>query len=231
MALEEIDTSRLQANDAVRNACVILASGHRSVGSLLEVFESHRTGPGAPTDPQQDLLRAMVLFAASTLDAVVKQLIRDALFVVIERDEGAQSQLKAFVDRRLRRVERAAPEPGRQGLLDVRYLAEVIASGNPRLVLVNDLIDELTGDSLQSRDQLLRVAAHFAVTREEIIDDFDVMALIFRVRNEIAHEMDIELGQRTRTRRPRKREDMVRFADALLQTAFRFVKSVDLKTR
>jgi hypothetical protein len=52
--------------------------------------ESQRTGAESATHEDQDRLRAMLLFACSGLDAVVKQLVQDALATVLDHDEGAQ---------------------------------------------------------------------------------------------------------------------------------------------
>src|SRR5262245_15398576 len=68
--------------------------------------ESRRTrrerGGGALTDAEQDLLRAMLVFAAAGLDSLLKRLIRDALGSLAERDADVQRELEAFVSRRIR---------------------------------------------------------------------------------------------------------------------------------
>ena len=43
---------------------------------------------------KQNIIRSIILFSCSGIDAVVKQIIHETLEMVIERDEGAQEQLK-----------------------------------------------------------------------------------------------------------------------------------------
>ena len=52
---------------------------------------------------RQNLLRSMILFSCSGIDAVVKQLILETLDSVIERDIGAQNQLKSFVAKKIKK--------------------------------------------------------------------------------------------------------------------------------
>ncbi len=57
---------------------------------------------GMTTDEEQDLLRAMLVSAASGLDAMTKQLIREALPIIIQIGKEALAELEKFVTRRLR---------------------------------------------------------------------------------------------------------------------------------
>lgn len=60
------------------NAYTILCNSHDTASSFLETFEavrSARNARGAPTDEEQDLLRACVVFAGAGLDSMVKQLV------------------------------------------------------------------------------------------------------------------------------------------------------------
>lgn len=94
--------------DPCQDAYVILCNAHDAVRSFLDTFETvrkTRSAKGMSTDEEQDLLRAMVLFAGAGLDSMVKQLIRDALPAIIERDEGATLQFKDYIEKRLRESE------------------------------------------------------------------------------------------------------------------------------
>jgi hypothetical protein len=64
-------------------ASLVLEYAWRACKALREQCDASRrerraTG-GALTDAEQDLLRAMLVFAAAGLDSLLKQLIRDAL--------------------------------------------------------------------------------------------------------------------------------------------------------
>jgi hypothetical protein len=145
--------------DACQDAYVILCNAHDAVRSFLDTFEAvrkTRNAKGMPTDEEQDLLRAMVLFAGAGLDSMVKQLIRDALPTIIESDEGATLQFKDYIEKRLRDVEGSSR----------RFLADIIGDRNPRELLFSRLVGDLTSDSLQSAEQLLKVAAYFNILGE-----------------------------------------------------------------
>jgi hypothetical protein len=88
-------------------------------------------------------------------------------------------------------------------------------------------VGELTASSLQSKDQLLRVAAYFAIEASEISADLAKLQKIFQARNQIAHEMDILLGQQNRGRRQRRAEDMKDYASFILTTAVAFYTAVE----
>ena len=75
------------------------------------------------------------MFATAGLDAMAKQLVEDALRVVIAKDVGANSQFREYVQGRL----------ARSAAVDVKYLAHALVSDNPRTHLQGELIKELTG--------------------------------------------------------------------------------------
>jgi len=61
----------------------VICSAYASASSFAHIYKDRVSGE--PTDEDEDLLRAMLLFAGSGLDAMVKQLIADALPGVIEQ--------------------------------------------------------------------------------------------------------------------------------------------------
>jgi hypothetical protein len=201
------------------NAHSILERASDSAQSFIDAFETvrrARKAKGTATDHEQDLMRAALIFAAAGLDSMVKQLVRDALKLVIVKSRGAQAQFTDYVQTRLRRPDGA----------DLRFLAEALAVDRPAEHLKDALVRDLTGSSLQSKDQLLRVAAYFAIPADELSKDLGKLQAIFQARNQIAHEMDILLGQANRGRRQRKAEDMNEFASAVLSTAVAFFLAV-----
>ena len=133
-------------------AHIILAGAYDAASHFLELFESvrqDRRAKGAPRNREQDLLRAMLVFACAGLDSMLKQMVRDALVSVIDRDQGAEAQFRSFVEKRL----------SRQGNPDPKLLSELLTSRNPRSVLIGHLVDDLTSRSLQSKDEVLRAAS------------------------------------------------------------------------
>jgi hypothetical protein len=172
----------------------------------------------------------MLLFACSGLDATIKQLVRDALESVISRDAGSQSQFAKYIERRVKRSGTDEFERVQLGQpsLDYALLSNVLASPEPRVELIKSLTGSLTSDSLQSRDQLLKVAAHFALTREDILAADEITKKAFEARNQLVHEMDIDFRTEHR-RRQRAYGDMVRWSENILDVGSTFIVRVSDK--
>lgn len=217
--------------DQVRKSIAIHNQTVAAANSFHALFSERHAG-GMPADDhyEQDLLRAMILFSCSGMDATVKQLVRDSIEGVIENDIGAQGQFSKFIERRLKRgsVEEADRHVNGSVGMDYGLLANILANPHPRKVLVSALIDSLTSDSMQSRDQILKVAGHFAITRDEILADHNVTHAAFTARNQLAHEMDIDF-RRDNQRRSRSYVDMVLWSENILNVSNQFIESVSAK--
>jgi len=148
---------------------------------------------------------------------MVKQLVRDTLGLILTKQEGAQRQFTGFIQSRLRREEQ----------VDIRFLAEALAAERPMMHLRAELVRELTGASLQSVDQLLKVAASFAIPADEITKDPKHLRTVFEARNQIAHEMDILFGQPNRGRRQRARKTMHEYTKLVLSVGKSFYTAVE----
>lgn len=208
------------ASDIAQNAYIILCNSHKASISFLDQFKKSRIGRrGAPTDIEQDLLRAMLVFASSGLDSMVKQLTRDALPDIIKKDDGA---MKLFVER----VEKIIYK---ENILDTKLFVKAILAQSPREVMIQELIHELTAGSLQSAEELFRVGAYFNIASTILSKDVDKLKTIFNVRNQISHEMDIDFDQPNRSRHPRKRDEMIFFTNELFRIAKTFLEQVDTK--
>jgi hypothetical protein len=59
-----------------------------------------RRHPGG-TSPEEDLLRAAIVFTGACLDATLKQLIRDTLPILLETNQQAHDKFEAFAAGRL----------------------------------------------------------------------------------------------------------------------------------
>lgn len=207
-------------NSALISSYSILERASDSADALFRAFETVRSARGAKgnaTDHEQDLLRAAFVFASAGLDSMVKQLVRDTLHLVIEKDLGAQAQFAAYVQSRLRRADQ----------IDLRFLAETLAAPTITAHLKSELVKDLTSGSLQSKDELLRVAAYFAIRADEVTKNPKELQTVFHARNQIAHEMDILLGQINRGRRQRKRSTMRNYASVVLSAAVSFYSAVE----
>lgn len=150
---------------------------------------------GRLTLPEEDLLRAAVVFTGAGLDATLKQLIRDSLPTLLESSAQAHDKFERF----------AADRLGTGEIADTRAIARYLTSPDPRSRLIEDYIYELTGSSLQSADQVQTTAGALGITdgvlRKKIAD----LRTLFVARNEISHELDLQKLSRPgdRTRRSR----------------------------
>ena len=209
-------------NAECQSAHLILCNAHDAASSFLDIFTSarkNRKAKGTPTDEEQDLLRAMLTFASAGLDSTVKQLVSDALPAIIDRDPGAGDMFVRFVERRLTSGEG----------IDRRFLAGVLAHVEPRNRLLEELVEDLRSGSLQSRDQLLRTASFFNIPSHKISDNPQLLTDIFRARNQIVHEMDIDFEQSNRNRRPRAKSPMTSHTNELFRIGRVFLAEVDQK--
>jgi hypothetical protein len=211
----------------LKHAILIHNQTMAAVANFHQLYvDSQKSTTGSATHDKQDLLRAMLLFACSGLDAVVKQLIQDTLEIVLRHDEGAQREFKKFAERRLKKTstidDRDRGTPG-QNSPDVSFLAELLVSFDPRSLLISTLTNTLVSDSLQSRDQLLKVATHFALTRDEVMVNDKITKEAFDARNQIAHEMDVDL-QNGEGRRDRDYATMVRWSENIAEVSRSFIE-------
>ena len=84
-------------------ARVMLQKAHLAATDFLRSFQKSRKGKkgGNSTDAEQDQLRAMLVFAAAGLDAMVKCLVRNALPALLaDGDPAIDQRLKSFVSRK-----------------------------------------------------------------------------------------------------------------------------------
>lgn len=209
-------------NDFLLKPYWILCSTHEAASSFLDIFESERKrrkAKGAPTDEEQDLLRAMLTFATSGLDSMVKQMVQDALPKVVRNDKGASEMFRSHIEKRMQKDDK----------LDHKFLATILSSRFPQRELITDLVDSICAASLQSKDQLLRVAAFFNIESKTIMNNPQIVKEIFETRNQISHEMDVDFSQTNRSRRSRRKEDMIKFTNEILQIANAFLTQVESK--
>jgi hypothetical protein len=204
----------------IQNAYIIICNAHKASSAFLKQFEDirmYRKAKGTATDAEQDLLRAMLTFACSGLDSMIKQLVRDALPIVVKKDQGAAAM---FVQRTKRAIYK-------ENILNTDLLLQAILTESPKDVLIEDLVRELTSGSLQSIDELFRVASFFNIPSKELIQNPQDIKVIFAIRNQIVHEMDIDFKQRNRNRRPRGRESMIDYTNIIFQVSKGFLEKVD----
>lgn len=218
-------------HEELKNAKTVFDYALKSVNKFYATYQKERRGSAGSTSHQeQDLLRAMLVFSCSGLDAVVKQLIKDALPKIIEKEKGAQKEFQKYVERRLRKT--SSEEKEKIISIDTELLSQILVSQTPQLLLTERLTQHLTDDSLQNKDQLLKVAAYFAITAGQVLNDPETTKLAFEARNEIVHEMDVNFesqgtGQRKRHQRPK--DTVLKFCKNIFTIGSQFVNVVSQK--
>jgi hypothetical protein len=116
---------------------LILKYAHDTAESLLQSFADVRTArnaKGAPTDEEQDLLRAMVVFAGAGIDSMTKQLIRDTLPILVAGSSQARNRIERLGARHLRRGSGEEDDAVGEGLQTVnpQRLAKILLADSPR---------------------------------------------------------------------------------------------------
>jgi hypothetical protein len=144
------------------------------------------------------VFRAAVVFAGAGLDAVFKEALRSCLSVQIDRSEGAREKYLDFVERQI--------QSG--GGIDARQIASLLVSSDPDRVLKDAYVEKLTGVSLQSRTQVTNSLSALGLNNvKDLYTSAKSLDALFRVRNEIAHELDMTpasaAGRGARSRRER----------------------------
>lgn len=175
-------------------------------------------------DQKQDLLRAIILFSCSGIDSIVKQLVNDTLDYVIEHDEGAFNQFKKFTERKIRLKSDAE--------LNATLLADLFTCENPKKTLIEILKKELTSSSLQSADELLKVGSYFNIETSSLEKDKssrEELKEIFIVRNQITHEMDVDMMAPEFKRRERTLDLTKKYSKHIIDLAKNFIDIVSYK--
>ncbi len=192
----------------------------------LDAIRSARNATGNLTNQEQDLLRASVVFAAAGLDAVVKELIREAIRALAEHEPDVQKELETFVQRQLRGdSDEADATVGR------KFLASILVSNSPQKRLIDEYILELTGSSLQSVSQLHKAAKALGLAAADVGIRNDELRPIFDARNKMIHELDVNLDKTAarRNQNSRTTDSMKNWSDKLLFVAEELVKGVEKK--
>ena len=226
MSSKKLSAAAKRAREFTVNARVILESAEASTQAFRKAFDLVRkqrsAARGMTTDDEQDLLRAMVVFAGAGLDAALKQLIRDTIRELARRDVAVQRELEVFVARELR-----GDTDNPEAISGPKFLARILVASSPQNQVIEEYIRELTGSSLQSVDQLMRAAKALGVSQPAAGIEPRKLNHIFDVRNKIIHELDIDLNAQRRNRNIRGRDAMVEHTQTLLSVAQKVVEAVE----
>lgn len=221
--IENITTS----HKAISKAYLIIKHAHDSARALLESFQrirKEKKAKGSPTDEESDMLRAMLVFAGAGLDAMTKQLFRDALPILVDLDETVANELEKFVTRQLK---------GESDILSLStgasFLANVLVAPNSQEHLLDQYIQSLTGGSLQSVTELHRASSALGIKSKVFKTSKKELQTIFHIRNQIVHDLDINFAEARRNRHIRRIKDMIYYSNVLLSTGESILTNVSNK--
>jgi hypothetical protein len=159
----------------------------------------------------------MLVFACAGLDVFVKQLIRTKLPSLITADRTAEGKFKEYVKRGLKKDDKEV----------LNTVALALIDRNPREVFLKEYVESMTGESLQSVEELCRVSDASGLDTKSIFssEKRNLLKDVFTVRNQIIHEMDITVtadpSKKTgyRTRRQRRAEVLEKHTRTILDLA------------
>lgn len=157
--------------------------------------EARGAGRGRLTSPEEDLLRAAIVFTGAGLDATLKRLIRDTLPTVLERSEQAHDMFEGFTARQL----------GTAETVDRKKVAKYLVAASARDQLIDEYVYDLTGSSLQSTEEVKKTARALGIDDRALLERIGELEPLFKARNEVSHELDLQELERPgdRTRRGR----------------------------
>jgi hypothetical protein len=224
------------ATEATRTARAqgFLVSAHESVVGLFGNLGFIRVLAGATRrradlrgplhEGQIDLLRAAIVFVAAGMDATVKQLVRDALPMLVKESPTALEKLTDYATTAL--VDSA-------GQIRGKALAGYLLSGDIREALMESYVTHLTGDSLQSVQQLEKALTALGVTDSALRKDIAGLRPLFMARNEIVHELDLKHTTKPyeRGRRVRRLSEVAVMCNLGLQITQRILNTVSSSVR
>ena len=216
------------ASPLLAKAASIFQYTHTSASYLVAAFDDAKAKRGNPrgilTDQEQDILRASLVMCCAGLDAALKRSIRDCLAHLLEKNMQVREGFEKFIRRRI---------SGEGDVLELaggaKFLALVLADKEPRQRLIEEYIKEITGESLQSAEEVLRATAALGLDRKEVDIEVDRLKAIFGIRNRIIHELDIDLDAPKRKRRVRSQADLLDNSDFMLSVAKKILEGLDKK--
>jgi len=148
---------------------------------------------------------------------MIKQLIRDALPIVIDKNEGAAAQFRNFVEKKI----------GQDPKFSLEMIALTLTSRSPREQSLGRFISLLTQESLQSKDQIFQIASIFDIPSKDVYSKPDALRDVFRIRNRIIHELDIDMSGSNHSRVTRSKDEMVNGVNVIFEAAASFLSEVD----
>ena len=174
----------------------------------------------ANSQNKQNILRSTLVLTCSGIDALIKCLIHDTLDIVVEHDEGAQEQLKNYIKEKIKKDRD-----------DAKFLSELFISKDPRKKSLQILKMELTHNSLQSAEEIFRIASFFNIETKELEVSISDLKEIFSARNVITHQFDFNMNTSDLTQNIHDSNQIDNYCSLVIQLGKAFVKCVESKIK
>ena len=215
-----ISSSKRGTQEAVRR----LTGAHASIDDLFGTLHSLRDTKlkkGIPiarlSHGEVDILRSALVFSGAGLDAVLKQLTRDALPTLLVGHSAAQGALREYSGR----LTTAEPTKARS----------ILMSLNPTKALRDAYMADLTKGSLQGHTELIKLRKSLGLPDAGNLSDTSLAGFsdFFIARNQVVHELDLlkPMGPGTFTRRTRKMKETRDRCDAAITLASDFIVATE----
>ena len=148
----------------------------------------------------------------------------DTLDYVIEHDEGAFNQFKNYTEKKLILKNEAG--------INSKLFAELFTCGNPKQTLIDVLKKDLTSNSLQSADELLKVGSVFNIGTANLVngkEEHEKLRRVFIVSNQITHEMDVDMTALDFKMRDRTYEEINDYSEFIINFIEKFIELISEK--
>lgn len=199
---------------------------HASAESLVSAFDDAKAKRGNKrgilTDQEQDILRAALVMCCAGVDAALKQAIRDCFEHLLGISPTVREGFEKFIRGRI-----GGESDATETIAGAKFLASVLSEKEPRKKLIEIYIRELTGDSLQSVDEVLRTVSALGLDAKSLHLDIKRLKGIFDIRNKVIHELDIDLNAPKRKRKVRSQADLLDNSDHMLETIKKLLEALD----
>lgn len=164
----------------------------------------------------QDIYRSIILFSCSGIDALLKQLIEDMLEQVIQKNEGALVAFKDYTSKLMKSNDMNS---------NAKVLSMIFTSDNPpKKVMIEILKNDLVSHSLQSFEEISKVAKYFGISSNQL--EIDKLKEVFEVRNQIVHEMDLDFKTRSLVKKERTYNKTMEYYANIIEVSNLFIKYV-----
>ena len=205
----------MKDNQAIKKAKAIIQSIEETKNSFFSSCNDFSNDAD-----KQNSLRSVLVLTCSGIDALIKCLIYDTLNIVVEHDEGAQEQLKNYIKERIKKDRD-----------DAKFLSELFISKDPRKKSLQLLKMELTRNSLQSAEEIFRIASFFNIKTQELGVSINDLKEIFNTRNVITHQFDFDLNSPNLVQRTHDLDQINNYCIKVIELANAFVKRVEEKIK